>query len=133
MSGGFMTFARMTLVILTALFLALPSYPQASSGRISGTVRDESQSVIPNANIELKNTATGVVSRTISNHVGFYIFPGLVPGNYEMEASSSGMQNFTIRAVVQVQQSLVIDPILRVASSATHVDVVAVAPLVTVD
>ncbi len=128
-----MTIARMTFVILAAFLLALPSYPQASSGRISGTVRDESQSVIPNANLELTNTATGVTFRTVSNNVGFYIFPGLVPGNYELEASSPGMQKYTVAAVVQVQQSLVIDPVMRVGSSATKVEVVAVAPLVTVD
>lgn len=128
-----MLIVRLTTVFLMAILFALPSYPQASNGRVSGTVRDESQSVIPNATVELTNAATGITLRTVSNNVGFYIFPALVPGNYSLEASAPGLQKYSANAIVQVQQSLVIDPLLRVATSATMVEVVATAPQINVD
>lgn len=124
---------KRVLVGLAAVLLTLPCYPQASNGRISGTVRDESQSVIPNANVELTNAATGVNLHTVTNGVGFFIFPALTPGNYDLEVSAPGMRPFAARAIVQVQQSVVIDATLRVATSATHVEVVASAPQITVD
>src|SRR5690606_37618109 len=93
----------------------------------------ETQAFIPNAEIEIKNTATGVTHRTTSNEVGFYMFPGLVPGSYNLEATAPGMQPFVATTAVQVQQSIVIDPVMRVASTATAVEVVAATPLVTSD
>ena len=128
-----MLIARIALAAFTAVLLTLPCFPQASNGRVSGTVRDEAGAVIPNAALEIKNTATGLALRTVSNEAGFYVFPGLVPGSYELEAGAPGMQRFLAKATVQVQQSIVIEPVLRIATTATSVEVLSSSPLVTSD
>jgi hypothetical protein len=119
--------------ILLAVAFAPPAWPQASTGTVSGTVRDQSGAVVPAANVTLTNTATNVTSKTITNQVGFYILPGVVPGPYRLTAEATGMQKFEGTLTVQVQQSVVVDPVLRVGQTTTEVQVTDHTPLVTVD
>ncbi|HWR51283.1 MAG TPA: carboxypeptidase-like regulatory domain-containing protein, partial [Bryobacteraceae bacterium] len=121
------------IAALAAVLFSMPCWPQASNGRVSGTVQDESRAVVPNANIELTNPATGVTHRSRSNDTGFYAFPGLVPGTYKLAAEVPGMQRFVASVVVQVQQSVVVDPVMRVAQTTSTVEVVEATPLVTTD
>ena len=64
--------------LLLAL-LAATAWPQASTGSVNGTVRDQTGGVIPNAAVTLANTATNITSRTTTTGVGFYMFPGVLP------------------------------------------------------
>lgn len=128
-----MSIARIAVACLAAVLSAIPCYPQASNGRVSGTVHDESGASIPNATLEIKNIETGITHRTTSNEAGFYVFPGLVPGTYELQTDAPGMQRFTARATVQVQLNVVIDPTMRVAATTASVEVVDSTPLVTSD
>ncbi len=66
------------LLIYGPLVLSCRLPPQ--SGRkwrasLSGTVRDTSGAVIPNAKISIKNEATGVTRRVASDTAGFYTTP----------------------------------------------------------
>jgi hypothetical protein len=126
-------FRKFISTILMAAAVAPLAWPQASTGSVSGTVRDQSSAVVPSANVSLTNTATNVTSKTTTNPVGFYIFPGVVPGPYRLTAEASGMQKFEGVLTVQVQQSVVVDPVLKVGQTATEVQVTDVTPLVTVD
>jgi hypothetical protein len=50
------------------------------NAQIAGTVTDPSKAVIPNASIEIVETATQVKWDTISNGDGRYVAPSLAPG-----------------------------------------------------
>src|SRR5574340_639174 len=115
------------------LILAAPCHPQASTGVVSGTVRDQSGAVIPTARVSLTNTATGIESKSTANEVGLYMFPGVVPGPHKLVTESPGLQRFEATLTVQVQQSAVIDVTLNVSQTLTEVSVGDVTPLVTVD
>ena len=120
--------------LIAAIVLgALPCLPQASTGSVSGTVRDQSGAVIPGASVSLTSTATNVTSRTITNEAGLYRFPGVVPGPYRLAVEAPGMQKFEAHLTVQVQQSAVVDVMLRVGATVAEVVVQDVTPLVTVD
>ena len=67
------------LVLTTALLIAPAVWSQTTMGGVSGTVRDKTGAVIPNASIGLTNTATNAVVNTVTNEVGFYIFPSVAP------------------------------------------------------
>jgi hypothetical protein len=122
------------LLGLAVVFLgALPCLPQASTGSVSGTVRDQSGAVIPGASVSLTNTATSVTLRTTTNEAGLYRFPGVVPGPYRVTAEAPGMQRFEASLTVQVQRSAVVDVTLRVGAAVAQVVVQDVTPLVTVD
>lgn len=110
--------------------MCVPALPQASTGSVSGTVRDESGAVIPAAAVTLTNKATNVASRTSTNQVGFYMFPGIVPGSYLLSVEAPGMQKFEGSLVVQVQQSAAVDVAMKVGQTATTVAVQDVTPMV---
>jgi hypothetical protein len=91
------------LALLLAFPFAPPASPQASTGTVSGTVRDTTGAVIPGAGIALTNVNTNVISRTTANQVGFYLFPGVLPGPYKLTVEASGMQKFEGSLQVQTQ------------------------------
>src|SRR5579863_8835039 len=102
-------------VALTAAMLALmvmcpsPSLA-ATTGSISGTLKDPSGPVIPGVTLIATNTAQGIQSKTTSDDKGFYIFPSLPVGRYDLQAQVEGFR--TVK-----RSGLVID-----ADSALHVD-----------
>jgi hypothetical protein len=81
---------------LTAAILLIP-FPaclkaQVESGTISGTVKDNSDAVIPEAKVIVLNAQTQV-SRTIAvNSQGVYSAPNLLPGEYSVSASAQGFK-----------------------------------------
>jgi hypothetical protein len=81
----------------------------------------------------LTNTATNETAKTTTNEAGFYRLPGVVPGPYRLSAEAAGMQKFEGTLTVQVQQSAVVDLVLRVGQTATEISVTDVTPLVTTD
>src|SRR6185503_5720617 len=93
---------------LIAVLLAPSVWPQASTATVSGTARDQTGAVIPNAAVTLTNKNTNSVARTKTNEAGFYTFPGTLPGPYLLMVEAAGMQKFEGSLVVQVQQSAVV-------------------------
>jgi hypothetical protein len=51
-------------VLSMSMLLALPSYAQVAGATLSGTATDASGAAVPNVQIAIKNTGTGVV-RTV--------------------------------------------------------------------
>src|SRR5947208_1563362 len=86
--------ALLLISLITALAVVPCGWAQTTLGAVSGTVRDLTGGVIPNASVTLTNTATNVVANANTNEVGFYIFPAVVPGAYTLSAQSPGMQKF---------------------------------------
>ena len=64
---------------------------QITTAAIHGTVTDPSGAVVPNAKIAAVNTVTGIETDTLSNSVGFYIFPSLqIGGPYTVTFDAPG-------------------------------------------
>src|SRR5262245_37127226 len=94
-SGGCMRRRSTQTAFLVLAFLLFATTASAQVGinaTISGTVADSSSALIPGVNVTATNTATGVVSDTITNEGGTYRFPSLQPGIYEVKASLPGFQ-----------------------------------------
>ena len=73
-----------TLVAFVALVFS-PSlidtvHAQVAGATLSGTVTDQSRAVIPDTQISIKNTATGVTRDVTTDSAGFYSAPNLLPG-----------------------------------------------------
>ena len=114
MSKGGVVFHRAVVcisgVFLLLLFGAKLVSAQAVTGNISGTVTDASGGVIAGANIQVKNTGTGVTQTTTSNSQGRYNVPDLTVGTYDVQAASSGFQTVVHASVnVTVGSQLTID------------------------
>ena len=119
-------------LVLIVLFTSA-AWPQASTGSVSGTVRDQSDAVIPGVQVTLANLGTGIAAAAATNEVGFYMFPGVIPGNYRLTAEQPGMQKFEGTIVVQVAQGMVVNPVLKPGSTTTTVEVKDVTPMLVTD
>ena len=71
--------------LLAALLACLPLLGQ--TGSVRGQVTDESGALVPAATVTL-NGASGLVQTTVASSDGTYLFTGLVPGNYTVQASA---------------------------------------------
>ena len=68
------------------------AYGQAF-GTIGGTVRDNSGGVLPGVSVVARNLDTGVERTGVTNDAGFYRFPNIDPGSYQVEASLTGFKS----------------------------------------
>lgn len=115
---------KLALLFLSA-FALQTAFPQASTSVVSGTVHDQADAVVPAVVVVLTNTDTNVRFETSTNQVGYYMFPGIIPGPYKLESSAPGMETYEARFVVQVSQKLTIDPVLKAGGTNTRITVVA--------
>src|SRR5215510_16037868 len=65
-------------------------------GAVSGTVQDPTGAVVPNAQVVLKDTKTGITKETSSNEGGAFFFPDLANGAYEITVTRDGFQRALI-------------------------------------
>src|SRR5947208_15553870 len=81
-------------VFLSALVLcALVSPVMAqSTATLNGTITDATGAAVPNAKVTAINQATNVVSTTLSDSDGAYLFSSLPVGKYRIEVTASGFQ-----------------------------------------
>src|SRR3989442_13073282 len=66
------------------------SHAQVSAASINGAARDATGAVVPAATVLLRNTETGVETRTMTNEQGVYVIQSILPGTYTLEASKEG-------------------------------------------
>ena len=103
----------------------------AQTGSITGVVRDESNAVIPGANVTVTNVETGVSRSSVTDTGGRYRVPTLIPGQYEVRASVEGFET-SVRTGIQltVGAELAIPMELRIGQVTQTTVVTAEAPLV---
>jgi outer membrane receptor protein involved in Fe transport len=117
--------------LILAMFSAAPVKAQVTGATLSGTVTDQSGAAIPNAQVSIKNTATGVARNVTTNDDGIYTAPNLLPGSYEVTVSSSGLATQIrtgITLTVGAAQSL--DFKMHVGAVAERAEVTEEAPVV---
>src|SRR5215510_911151 len=83
------------VAMLFVCALGGPSFGQSVYSTISGTVEDATKALIPGVALTATNTATGIVTMTVSNEAGVYSFPSLQPGTYRVTAELPGFQTET--------------------------------------
>src|SRR6267154_5643770 len=83
---AFMNMKKMSGVLTLVIVLAInvfwigQAYAQVSGASLAGTVSDSSGAVIPNAEVSITNSATGVTRTVTSGSAGRYTPPNLWPG-----------------------------------------------------
>jgi hypothetical protein len=126
------------VLIFELLFalLAISLAPQAIraqnwNSQLEGIITDPSGAVVPGAHLELKNSATGQVRRTKTDQQGFYIFPLMPVGTYDLQVAAPGFATRVLRGLVlQVSQMPRLDLTLQLARGQTVLQVQATTPLV---
>ena len=122
--------SNLALVILVAAALPLRA---ATGGSISGTVADPTGAVIPGAAVSLINTAQLTTYQAISDEAGFYSFPNLPVGHYDLTFSATGFATRKrMDLAVDTDSALRVDATLSVGARSDAV-VVTADPQVEVD
>lgn len=107
---------------------------QTSFGTIVGVVQDQSGRTVPNAPVQVKNTATGVVSTVQSQPDGNYTAINLIPGTYVVSTEVAGFAKATTPPTqLVVNQILRINLILRPGAVTETVQVTAQGTLIDTD
>lgn len=116
---------RAFLAAFAALTLfSFSSLAQVSSGTVVGTIFDASGAAVPDAKVEAKNVATGVVSSTTSTQAGEYRIGGLINGMYSLSATAPGFSGATLEDVTVDANKIATENLtLAVGQVATNVEV----------
>ena len=122
------TCLAMFVAVIAALMLAAPNARGQENATVNGTVTDTTGAVVPNATVNLTNTATGVTRTTKTNSVGAYRFSSVGIGTFNLVVTAPGFAKFTRTGiVVNVASSVEADAKLNVGSQAQTVTVAAQA------
>ena len=95
---------------------------------ISGTVNDPTGAVIPGATVTALNTDKGISNSTQTNTQGFYSFPALPTGKYEVSIRATGFEEYRQTGLVlDVDTALRVDAVMKVGAVNQEVSVSATA------
>ena len=109
-----------TVVLLWILTTALAARAQVDTATVTGTVRDSSGAVLPNAVVTATEMNTGIKTTAKTSSDGNYVITPLKIGTYSVSAQASGFQTETRQNIVlNVQQNQRLDFQLH-GGSVTH-------------
>ncbi|HEV2489407.1 MAG TPA: carboxypeptidase regulatory-like domain-containing protein [Candidatus Acidoferrales bacterium] len=112
---------RSAAFCLILLACAIPSFAQDTAS-LTGTVKDSSGALVPNARVTATNSAVGVTNTTVTNSAGAYLLAGLPPGSYDISVTSPGFKTYQVTGVVlRVSQNARVDVSLTVGEVNTKV------------
>ena len=80
------------LLLLCAFAHAIP-LPAATGGSISGTVKDQTEALVPGATLTLVNLDLATSYHAATDTQGFYSFPTLPVGRYELTVEAAGFKS----------------------------------------
>jgi hypothetical protein len=93
------------------------------TGRLSGSITDQSGAAVGGASVVLKDENNNVVAQTTTDSSGQYAFSSLAAGNYRAEAQANGFQK-TVTSDIGVEPGEnIVNSQLRVGSAAETVAV----------
>jgi hypothetical protein len=107
------------------------AYAQVAGATLTGTVKDSSGGVIPNAQVAITDVATAVTRTVSSGGAGLYTAPNLLPGAYEVRVTAMGFSTAVQKGItltVGAQQEL--DFTMQVGQMTQTVEITTEAPTV---
>src|SRR5260370_37927730 len=93
---------RILGIVCLVLAVAVPLISQTTTGRILGTVRDQSGAALPAATVTVSDVQRGITRTVTTDDSGEYVVPNLTPGTYKVRAESRGFKTVE-RPNIQVE------------------------------
>jgi carboxypeptidase family protein/TonB-dependent receptor-like protein len=108
-----------------AFLIFVSTFTLASiTGSVSGVVTDSSGAVIANAQVVAIDTQTGIRTSVTTDAKGFYSFPSLPVGTYDIEISQVGFKTFRQTGlVIDANSALRADATLTVGTANEKIEV----------
>ncbi|HEX4074341.1 MAG TPA: carboxypeptidase regulatory-like domain-containing protein, partial [Candidatus Acidoferrales bacterium] len=115
---------RATFAVLAIALLCVLAARAATSGSIFGTVKDPSGAVLPDVALTLKNVALGTEYKAKTDARGYYSFPNLPVGNYDLTLDLAPFKTERRSAIsVDMDSALQIDVSMQLAEESQSVTV----------
>ena len=122
-------FPRFLAVGALALCLSVDATAQTHLGSVRGTVSDPSGARVENADITVRDDATGLARTATSDGEGRFAISQLPPGQYRIDVAAGGFRRLVRDTPLQVGQQLQLDLALETGAVTEEV-VVSGAPTV---
>jgi len=112
------------LAVVFLVLSAVPAAAQVTGGIIQGIISDPQGAAIASVEVTATNSTTSVGVTTRTNTAGFYEFPSLNPGIYNLAARVAGFAPY-IRSSIELtmQQRLRVDMAMQLAGMQQAVEV----------
>ena len=113
------------------LLVSVPAFSQTATGRVSGTVKDQSGGAIVGAAVQVTDVARGLTRNLMTDQVGAYLASNLIAGVYTVRATFAGFQAFERTNInLPVGGDVFVDVVLQPGAQTTTVTVTEELPLV---
>ena len=95
---------------IVVLLYCLPLLPQTTTGRILGTITDQSGAALPRATVTILDVQRGTTRALFTDETGVYLAPDLIPGTYKVRAEAEGFKTVErVNLELEVAKDLRID------------------------
>ena len=123
--------SRKSAAVALLLMASSAMYGQGVTGRIYGTVQDQSRATIPGATVTVKNQETGYHAEVPTGQGGEYVVPNMPPGKYTVTVTAAGFKAAESKDVVVIVNGLTaLDFSLQIGARTETVQVDASGQLV---
>ena len=93
--------ARILLGIVMLLSISMGAWAQSGNqASVEGTVSDSSGAVLPNAEVKLTNSGTGVTLTATTDPSGYFRFPVIPVGTYDLAVTQSGFAPYSAKSII---------------------------------
>jgi hypothetical protein len=83
---------RIVLFIFVVSLMSLPAPAQSTTGRVLGSVTDQSGAAVGGATVVVTDTQRGTSRTVVTDVSGSYIAPDLIPGTYKIHVEGKGFK-----------------------------------------
>ncbi|HEV2687094.1 MAG TPA: TonB-dependent receptor, partial [Bryobacteraceae bacterium] len=129
-----MNFRTLLCISLLTLSAGIAAAQSKTSGTLSGTVTDPTDSAVPGAKITATNVSMGTAFEATTDDRGSYRVPLLPPGVYEIKVDKTGFGGQSRKDVtITVGEAEVVDFKLAVGISTQIVEVAGEAPMIEIE
>jgi len=119
-------------VCFSLLSIPLSVSAQTTTGTVRGYIKDQNAAAVPDAEIQVTNTATGVPRSTSSRADGSYVLPGLVPATYDLAVRKIGFAPQRRQIIVQIGATQQVDVSLQAGAVELQAVTVEATPQVEI-
>ncbi|MGC1646062.1 MAG: carboxypeptidase-like regulatory domain-containing protein, partial [Candidatus Sulfotelmatobacter sp.] len=93
-------------------------------GTVAGLVTDQSNALVPDASVTIRDTATKAVRTITTNTAGRYVFVDIPPGTYDITVSKAGFATVTVTGdIVKIGEASTNNVTLKVGAESQTVEV----------
>src|SRR5208283_5529906 len=95
---------------MVMLLTSRPMFSQSFTGRILGSVTDQSGAAVSDATVTITDAQRGITRALSTDQAGLYVAPNLSPGTYKVRVEAKGFKTVErVNVPVEVAKDVSID------------------------